>query len=97
MSATFQVQADASPPTLRVLGEVDLANAGELGRALGALDGAGPVLIDLSAAEYFDSAAIRVVFEHAQRRELRLRVPAGAVLASTIAAAGLDQVVTVER
>lgn len=97
MSATFETATDDAGRVLVVRGEIDLANAGELADALAALAGAGgTVTVDLSAAEYLDSAGIKVLFEHAERGRLRVRLPAGSTVAAAIRASHLDRVAEIE-
>jgi len=59
-------------PRLTVTGEIDLGTAPVLARALEALEAttAGPVVVDLTAVEYLDSAGIGVLFAHAERLEI---------------------------
>ena len=97
MSATFETTTDDGGGVLVVRGEVDLANAGELAAALTALAGAGgPVTVDLSAAEYLDSAGIKVLFEHAERGRLRVRLPPSSTVAAAVRASHLDRVAEIE-
>ena len=85
-------------PVLEVRGEVDLANARELDEAIGRTAGAGgPVAVDLSGVGYLDSAAVRVLFEHAVARELHLLVAARGVVVPVVAVSGLAEVATVHR
>ena len=53
-------------------GEIDLSNVGAFTLALSsaAIDGDGALLVDLSAVEYLDSAAISALAAHADRIEL---------------------------
>ena len=53
-------------------GEIDLSNIDAFTRALSgaAIGGDGALLVDLSAVEYLDSAAINVLAGHADRIEL---------------------------
>jgi hypothetical protein len=46
-------------PCLTVSGEIDMSNAGS-----------GPLVLDLTAVEYLDSAGLNVLFTHAERLEL---------------------------
>lgn len=53
---------------LTAVGEIDMSNADTLGSAL---DGTtGPVVLDLTAVEYLDSAGLSVLFAHVERIEL---------------------------
>ncbi|MER5294237.1 STAS domain-containing protein [Streptomyces pharetrae] len=55
-------------PRLAVSGEIDMSNAGILAEALDG--GSGPLVVDLTAVEYLDSAGLSVLFAHADRLEL---------------------------
>lgn len=57
----------------RVVGEVDLSNAEEIGEALGAAlaDRARRHVVDLTQTAYLDSAGIRVLFALAARKSER--------------------------
>jgi anti-anti-sigma factor len=55
-------------PCLTVSGEIDMSNAGSLAQALDG--GSGPLVLDLTAVEYLDSAGLNVLFTHAERLEL---------------------------
>ena len=53
-------------------------------------------MLDLTAARYFDSAAVKAVYEHAA--ELReIIVPAGGIVARVLTISGLDQHVPVRQ
>ena len=99
MSAIFEQHPDADPPTLKVVGEVDLANARDLNIALQELarGRTTPIRLDLSEVYYFDSAAIKVVFDHALRGELHLRIKPDATIAKTISTSGLHAIVKLEQ
>jgi anti-anti-sigma factor len=62
----------AAPAAVELRGEVDATNAADLEAQLAARSSAGPVVLDLSRAAYFDSAAFEV---------LDRLVAAGAVIA----------------
>ncbi|MET8944694.1 STAS domain-containing protein [Streptomyces sp. NPDC004542] len=53
---------------LTVSGEIDMSNAGSLAEALDG--GSGPLVLDLTAVEYLDSAGLSVLFAHADRLEI---------------------------
>ncbi|MER6035822.1 MULTISPECIES: STAS domain-containing protein [unclassified Streptomyces] len=55
-------------PRLVVGGEIDMSNVGSLADALDR--GSGPLVLDLTAVEYLDSAGLSVLFAHADRLEL---------------------------
>lgn len=83
--------------TVVVDGEIDLATVGQLRAALGdAARTASATVLDLTAARYFDSAAVKAVYEHAA--ELReIIVPAGGIVARVLTISGLDQHVPVRQ
>ena len=75
----------------RLEGEIDMSNAGEVGAAITGrvTSDAVAVVLDLGAVEYLDSAGIHVVFELRERlsrrgQELRLVVPSGSPIATTL-------------
>jgi len=72
-SARFELrQIEAGPhPVIELRGEVDATNAAAFGRELCAHTATGPAILDLSPAEYLDSAGFAVLF--------RL-LPSGAVI-----------------
>ena len=86
----------------RVTGEVDLANAARLGRALTRAipnDAVG-VVIDLSETSYLDSSGVSLVFDLAERmksrqQELRVAVPADAPLRRVLQVVNLESVVPI--
>ncbi|MBB5957288.1 anti-anti-sigma factor [Saccharothrix tamanrassetensis] len=56
---------------LTVAGEIDLSNSADFARAVEATE--GRLLVDLTAVDYLDSAALAVLFTHADRLELVVR------------------------
>lgn len=59
--------------TIALRGELDLASAPQLDEALGEIDGAGTVKLDLSALAFIDSTGVRATLaarEHCTRRGL---------------------------
>ena len=95
MSATFETRANGGG-VLVVRGEIDLANAAELDAALTARPGDEDITVDLSAVEYLDSAGIKVLFEHARRRRLRVVLADDTIIAAAIRASRLEEVAVVE-
>jgi anti-anti-sigma factor len=87
---------------VRVVGEIDLSNAGQVRDALGAAIPDLPrVVVDLSGTEYLDSAGIAMLFRLAERlsynrQELQLVVPADAPIRAVLRLTKLDQVVPVK-
>lgn len=82
---------------LTAAGEIDLSNIDDFDRALsdatGALDaGRERLIVDLSALEYLDSAAINALFVRGEQ----IHVVAPQLLMSTLAMTGLTEVVPVE-
>jgi anti-sigma B factor antagonist len=71
-------------------GEIDMSNASQLADAL-AQAGKAPVVIDLTAVGYLDSAGLTVLFAHADHIELV--VPA--LLAPVLAISGLSEITQV--
>jgi anti-anti-sigma factor len=91
------VAASDGSTTVVVDGEVDLATVGQLRSALGsAARTATATVLDLTSARYFDSAAVKAVYEYAE--DLReIVVPAGGIVARVLSISGLDQHVPVRR
>ena len=78
------------------VGEIDLSTVSRFESALrDAIDEAGPgrtTSLDLRGVQYLDSAAINVLFEHAERiRRIRINP----VLKRGLVISGLDQVIEV--
>lgn len=74
---------------LTVAGEIDMSNTGDLAAAI--QDTSGPLVLDLSAVEYLDSAGLSLLFSHADRIEL----VAGPLLAPVLSISGLTDLVAV--
>ena len=61
-SARFElVQTDGSPLLIELRGEIDSTNAAAFDQALAEVVNSGPVILDLSAVAYFDSAGFEVL------------------------------------
>jgi anti-sigma B factor antagonist len=74
---------------LSVVGEIDMSNADTLAHAL---DGsAGPLVVDLTAVEYLDSAGLAVLFAYAHRLELI----APPILTTVLTISGLAELTTI--
>ncbi|KBZ60740.1 STAS domain-containing protein [Mycobacterium colombiense] len=78
-------------------GEIDLSNIDEFNLALAsaateATGGDGALLVDLSAVEYLDSAAINTLAAHADRIEL----VAHPVLMPVLRVSGLTELTTIQ-
>ncbi|MET9257654.1 STAS domain-containing protein [Streptomyces sp. NPDC048182] len=74
---------------LTVVGEIDMSNTEDLATAIEAT--AGPLVIDLTAVEYLDSAGLSVLFSHTDRIEL-IATP---LLAPVLDISGLADLTTV--
>jgi anti-anti-sigma factor len=74
---------------LSVAGEIDMSNVNAFADAV--LSATGLVIIDLTAVEYLDSAALAVLFAHAHRIELI----APPVLTSVLTISGLGELITI--
>jgi anti-sigma B factor antagonist len=67
-SARFVVHDHGTARTIEVVGELDIAVAGELGGLLDeALVECGPVVVDLSRAEFIDSAGVHLLVRMHQK------------------------------
>ncbi|WP_299535875.1 STAS domain-containing protein [uncultured Streptomyces sp.] len=73
---------------LEAVGEIDMSNSDALASALEATT--GPLVIDLMAVEYLDSAGLSVLFGHAER----LEILAGPLLAPVLTISGLAGLTT---
>jgi len=73
-------------------GEIDMSNASQLGDAL-VQAGTGPVVVDLTAVGYLDSAGLTVLFSHADHIEL----VATALLTPVLTISGLTELTQVRR
>jgi anti-sigma B factor antagonist len=93
MTTPLTLTTNRRPDGQQVLtadGEIDMSNASQLGDAL-ARAGAGPVLVDLTAVGYLDSAGLTVLFTHADHIELV--VPS--LLAPVLTISGLSEIARV--
>lgn len=84
-------------PMLIAAGEIDLSNVDTFAQALTAAvtntASSGETLtLDLSAVEYLDSAAINVLFPHAEH----IRIIAHPLLIRVFAISGLTEIATIE-
>jgi anti-sigma B factor antagonist len=94
----FQLSAatNKGPPTVRAVGEIDLANVSEFQDLLAKAAAAGPAItVDLSAVSYCDSAAVRALFSVAANTQLTLVVADHGPIKTLLGISGLDRVVTV--
>ncbi|MFV2117110.1 STAS domain-containing protein [Streptomyces sp. Act-28] len=74
---------------IAVAGEIDMSNSGSFAKVLD--DTPGPLVVDLTAVEYLDSAGLSVLFAHADRLELI----ATSLLAPVLTISGLADLITV--
>jgi len=77
---------------LAAAGEIDMSNAGDFATAL-AEAGDGPLVVDLTAVEYIDSAGLAAIFPYVERVSL----VAKPLLAPVLTIAGLDDLTTVDE
>jgi len=78
---------------LSAAGEIDLTNAPQFAARLRDALGEGErVLVDLTSVDYLDSAALAILFAHAERLDIRISPLNEALLSFS----GLDQLATVE-
>ena len=71
----FRAEPTSSPPGFRLVGEVDLSNASQLGELLlGAVQAGGDVTLDLSEVAFIDSTGIQVLLKAVKRIEGRGRI-----------------------
>jgi anti-sigma B factor antagonist len=96
--ARFEVlpAAEGEPGTVRAVGDIDLANAGQFQAALDEAAASGAVTADLTAVTYCDSAGIRALCNIAGRTRLTIQVgTVGALTETLLKVSGLDQIATV--
>jgi anti-anti-sigma factor len=95
MTTPLTLSIDRRPDgraVLTAVGEIDMSNAGQLRDAL-AQAGDGPLVIDLTAVEYLDSAGLTVLFTHAGHLEL----VATPLLLPVLKISGLSEITEVRR
>ncbi|HWG97753.1 MAG TPA: STAS domain-containing protein [Pilimelia sp.] len=86
-------QTPDGAPQLTAVGEIDISNCAEFAGALAEAIGPGRrLLVDLTRVEYLDSAALAVLFAHAEHVDVRVSPLNEALL--TIS--GLTALTTVE-
>ncbi|MFY1691247.1 STAS domain-containing protein [Plantactinospora sp. WMMB782] len=82
LTITTDRRADGTP-VLTAVGEIDMSNADSFAAALAdAVTGADgtPLLVDLTAVEYLDSAGLATLFGHAEQIRLVVNPLLGPVL-----------------
>ncbi|MFD9124778.1 STAS domain-containing protein [Kitasatospora sp. NPDC059571] len=93
LTLTTHRRADGST-VVRVEGEIDMGNAEVFAAALDREpSGPVPLVVDLGAVEYLDSAALSILFARADRIEL----VANPILRPLLAISGLSALVTVRE
>ena len=98
MTTALALTADRCPDGTTVLaavGEIDMSNvdafATALDQAAGAREDGRPLVVDLTAVEYLDSAGLAVLFSHVEH----VRLIAGPLLAPLLTISGLADLTTV--
>ena len=101
--ARVEVDRHGAGYVIRIRGEVDMSNAGDLSAAIDRLvpNGAPAVAVDLTETTYLDSAGIQLLFLlaerlKARRHELRLIVPEDAPIRSVLELTGMPGVVRMD-
>ena len=101
--ADLNIEETRGVTVARISGEVDASNADEIERRiLAAVSNQVPgAVIDVSAAEYFDSAGVRLLFAVGQSLErrgqsLRVVVPSRAVVADVLETVRLADEVAID-
>ncbi|MEU3509433.1 STAS domain-containing protein [Streptomyces longwoodensis] len=74
---------------LTAVGEIDMSNAAVLSDSLRGTS--GRIVLDLTRVQYLDSAALNVLFQHADR----LEILAGVLLAPVLSISGIADLATV--
>jgi anti-sigma B factor antagonist len=89
---------------VRLVGEIDMSNAGELGSAISdrVTNEMLGLALDVTNLEYIDSAGIQLVFELRTQlknrgQEMRLVVPAHATIAKTLQIVDIPRIVGVSE
>lgn len=65
---------------VRLQGEIDAANVGQLERDLAWAAGGHPLIVDLSGVEYFDSAAFAMLYRMLALSDLRVVIGLDSIL-----------------
>jgi anti-anti-sigma factor len=95
MPVKISVTEAEGTATLVVAGEIDVISAPELRRALGEAP-AGRLVVDLTAVTFLDSAGVKALYDHVDRRP-ELIVAPGAVILRILTLTGLCDVFTVRE
>jgi anti-sigma B factor antagonist len=94
LALTTGVRPDGAP-VLTAVGEIDMSNADTFATALtdAVTSAAGaPLVVDLSAVDYLDSAGLSALFEQADR----IKVISGTLLAPLLEISGLTELTTID-
>jgi anti-anti-sigma factor len=101
--ARIEVEELGAVPLVRIRGEVDISNAGDLLELIerSVSDGTPGLVVDLSHTTYLDSAAVELLFRLAGRLQsrrmyLRLLVPEDSPIRAVLEITGLPSVVPLE-
>ena len=88
---------------VRIIGEIDVSNAGEIGSAIreAVPNGTSEVLVDLGGVEYLDSSGVQVLFQlverlRSRRQDVRMLVPQGAPIRAVLELTGLPALVPLD-
>ena len=79
MVQTFLVETTDTAGELRLIGELDLAGAETLSRAIADVADSAPVTLDLEQLQFMDSSGLRELLKAARERTVRLVSPSQAV------------------
>jgi anti-anti-sigma factor len=103
MLADLRVEQAGSVVVARLVGDVDMSNARDVGAALdrAITNDKLALVLDLADVDYFDSAGIHLIFDLRERLRvrglaLRLVVPEGSTARSSLRLAGVLQTVDVD-
>lgn len=88
---TFQI-APETPTLMRVTGQIDLSGAGEFSKQIASLvDGDDLVVLDLSAVQFIDIGALRVLVDAVRNSHVRVSRPSRPVR-SLASLTGMDRI-----
>jgi anti-anti-sigma factor len=92
--ATFTAEARGDARVVRVGGELDVSNVGQLAAALDAQHGAGDVLVvDLAEVTYLDSSAVETLIVRARAgAPMRLVCPPDSIVRRSLEILGIGHV-----
>jgi anti-anti-sigma factor len=100
--ATVEIRRDAGGVIARLAGEIDLSNVDQVGAELErAREGAAALTVDLSAVDYLDSQAVRLLHELARAvrsagSDLTLLVPPESIAGDVVRVTRLGEVARIE-